>query len=69
MAESKETFTVRGVDSESDVQEINDELERANGIMGFDIDEEGNAEALYDEDIISGEQVKKTVSDMGYDVE
>ena len=70
MAENDAQFTVRGVDSEDDAREIEDELHDLEGVMGADVDpESGEATVKVDADVLSGERVKITVREMGYEVE
>ncbi|WP_336343848.1 heavy-metal-associated domain-containing protein [Halalkalicoccus ordinarius] len=69
MAESNAEFTVQGVESEEDVREIEDELAELKGVMGTDIDADGEAAVKFDHDILSEERVKITVREMGYEVE
>lgn len=70
MAENTATFTVRGVDSEDDVEDIKDELGDVDGVMGVTIDRNsGETEVTYDYDVLSEERVAITVREMGYDVE
>lgn len=69
MAENNATFTVRGIESEDDVRDIEDELADVDGVMGTDIKETGEAEVKYDYDVLSEERIKITVREMGYEVE
>lgn len=69
MAQSTAVFTIQGVDSEDDLQAIDDKLRGLEGVMGVDIDQDsGDAEIKYDEDILAEERVKITVRELGYDV-
>lgn len=69
MAQSTVTFTVRGLDAESDADDIEAELESLEGVMGTEFDEGGEATVRYDEDLVAGESVVLTVEEMGHDVE
>ncbi len=69
MAESNAEFTVQGVESEEDVREIEDELAELKGVMGTEIDADGEAAVKFDHDILSEERIKITVREMGYEVE
>lgn len=69
MAENNATFTVQGIESDDDVREIEDELAELKGVMGTDIDADGEASIKYDYDILSEERIKITVREMGYEVE
>lgn len=69
MAENNATFTVQGVESEDDVREIRDELADIDGVMGAEIEQNGDAEVKYDYDVLSEERIKITVREMGYEVE
>lgn len=70
MAENEVSFTVHGVESEAEVQNIKDELEEVDGVMGAEIDREsGEAVIRYDVDLLAEERVKITVREMGYEIE
>ena len=70
MAENNATFTVQGIESKSEAQNIEDELGQLQGVMGTEIDHEsGEAKVRYDVDLLSEERVKITVRDMGFTVE
>jgi copper chaperone CopZ len=69
MAQNEATFTVRGIESEEDARDIEDELGELEGVMGARIERSGEAEVKYDYDILSEERVKITVREMGYEVE
>lgn len=69
MADSYTNFTVRGIDSEDEVREIDDELRKLEGVQMADIDHEsGRVEVRYGEELISEEEIKSTVRDVGYEV-
>lgn len=69
MAESHATFTIAGA-SAADAHALEDDLEDVDGVMGASIDpDSGDVEVRYDEDLLSGERVKDTVRDAGYDVD
>lgn len=69
MAQSTAVFTIQGVDSEDDLQAIDNELKQLDGVKEVNVDQEnGNAEIKYDEDILAEERVKITVRDLGYTV-
>ena len=69
MAENNAKFTVRGIESEDDMREIEDELAGVDGVMGTEIEQSGDAEVKYDYDQLSEERIKITVREMGYEVE
>lgn len=69
MAENNARFTVRGIESDDDVREIEEELSGVDGVMGTEIEESGEAKIKYDHDRLSEERVKITVREMGYEVE
>ena len=69
MAENRADFTVRGIDSDDDVRAIEEELADLNGVMETEIDDGGEARVRYDHDVLSEERIRRTVRDLGYDVE
>lgn len=69
MAESRETFTIRGIEDDHEKEDIKDTLNHLNGVMETDVDDSGEASVRYDEDIIGGEEVEHRVQKMGYDTE
>lgn len=70
MAENEANFTVQGIKAEADARGIKDELEHLDGVMGAEVDpESGAAEVRYDVDILAEERVRRTVRDMGFEVE
>lgn len=70
MAESHANFTIAGVGTETDALSLEEDLEEVDGVMGAAIDpDSGDAEVRYDEDLLSGERVKNTVRETGYDVD
>ena len=73
MAESEETFTIRGVDDDHEREDIKDTLNHLEGVMEANIDDAGEASVRYDEDayedIIGGQQVQHRVRKMGYETE
>lgn len=69
MAQSTAAFTVQGVNSEDDLQTIDNELRELDGVKEVNVDQEsGDAEIKYDEDILAEERVKITVRELGYTV-
>lgn len=69
MAQSTAVFTIQGVDSENDLQAIDNTLRELDGVMGADVNQDsGDAEIKYDEDILAEERVKITVRELGYTV-
>lgn len=69
MAQSTAVFTILGIDSEDDLQAIDDKLRELNGVMGVNVDQDsGDTEIKYDEDILAEERVKITVRELGYNV-
>lgn len=70
MAVSKEVITVRGVESDDDMRDVESKLKEVEGVMGMEFESGSDeAEIRYDEDLTSGERVKDEVREMGYDVE
>lgn len=70
MAENRADFVIGDLDTEDDVREIQRELDDEDGILSTEIDlETGEAKILFDYDLLSEEEVKRTVRDLGYDVE
>lgn len=70
MAENHAMFTVLGSESEDESQNIENELEDMDGVMGAELDHEsGETTVRYDVDLLAEERIKITVRDMGYDVE
>jgi copper chaperone CopZ len=69
LAENRADFTISGIESESEVNTIRDELEDLEGVMGVEINQKsGKAEILFDFDILSEERIKGTIRDMGYEI-
>lgn len=70
MADSFVEFTVRGLETEDEADEITDELRSLDGVQMVEIEtESGRAEVRYGEELLSEEDVKGTVRELGYDVE
>lgn len=69
MAESRETFTIRGVDNEHEKQDVRDTLNDLDGVMDADVDDDGEASVRYDEDVLGGGEVVHRVQKMGYEIE
>lgn len=69
MAESRETFTIRGVDDEHEKQDVRDTLNDLDGVMDADLDDDGEASVRYDEDVLGGGEVVHRVQKMGYETE
>ncbi len=70
MAENRAEFVIRGGTSEEDVREIREGLEDVDGVMNIEIDSEtGEAKVDFDYDLLAEERIKKTVRDMGYELE
>lgn len=70
MAENRAEFVIRGLTSEEDVREIREKLEDVDGVMSIEIDSgTGEAKVNYDYDLLAEERIKKTVRDMGYELE
>lgn len=70
MAETRSTFTISGYDSDRDIEQVIDELEGTDGIMGVDVDPgSGEAAVRLDEELISEERARATVRELGYEVE
>lgn len=69
MANSRTSFTVRGV-SPGDAEEIEDALRDREGVQLVDLDpESGETEVRHGEALISDEEIRSTVEDLGYEVE
>ena len=70
MADSRTEFAVRGVESETDEREIDDALGALEGVQMVKIDPEGDrVEVRYGEELISEEEIRSAVRDLGYEVE
>ena len=70
MAENRAEFVIGELTSEEDVREIRERLEDVDGVMSIEIDSEtGEAKVDYDYDLLAEERIKKTVRDLGYDLE
>lgn len=70
MANSRATFTVTGVESADDGAEIEDALQEEEGVQLVDLDPEtGETEVRHGEALISDEEIRSTVEDLGYGVE
>lgn len=70
MAENSVIFTVHGIETEDESQNIEDELEDMDGVMGAELDHKsGETTVRYDVDLLAEERIKITIRDMGYDVE
>jgi|AntDeeMinimDraft_5_1070356.scaffolds.fasta_scaffold22143_1 copper chaperone CopZ len=70
MANSRVRFTVAGVDSPDDAEEIEDALRDKEGVQLVDLNQEtGESEVRHGEALISDEEILSTVEDLGYEVE
>ena len=70
MSDSRLKFTVSGVDSAKDVDDITDELQTLEGVQLVEVDADtGQTEVRYGEELLSEEKIKSTVRDAGYEVE
>lgn len=70
MAENSSEFTVRGIESADEAEDIESELEALDGVMGADVDpESGDTEVRVDVDVLSEERTEITVREMGYELE
>lgn len=70
MAENTADLVIHGLSSEKDAREIRDALDDVDGVMSMDIDPEtGEAEVNYDYDLLSEEEVKRSVRERGFEVE
>lgn len=70
MAENSSEFTVRGIESADEAEDIENELEALDGVMGADVDpESGDTEVRVDVDVLSEERTEITVREMGYELE
>jgi copper chaperone CopZ len=69
MAENSSEFTVRGIESADEAENIENELEALDGVMGADVDpENGDTEVRVDVDVLSEERTEITVREMGYEL-
>jgi len=69
MAENSSEFTVRGIESADEAEDIENELEALDGVMGADVDpENGDTEVRVDVDVLSEERTEITVREMGYEL-
>lgn len=70
MANSRAMFTVAGLDSAADGEEIEDELREREGVQLVDVEPgTGEVEVRHGEELISGEQIKSAIEELGYEVE
>lgn len=70
MADSYVTLTVHGIESEDEVESFKDELQEVKGIQIVDINSESDeVEVGYGEELLSEEQIKSQVREMGYEAE
>lgn len=70
MANSRATFTVTGLTSADDGDEIEAALREREGVQLVDVDPEtGQTEVRHGEELISGAEIRQTVEDLGYEVE
>ena len=70
MADSRATFTVAGVESADDAEEIEDALKEREGVQMVEIDTEtGETEVRHGEELISAAEIESTVRELGYDVD
>lgn len=70
MAENRADFVIQGLTSEQEVREIQDELGDVDGVMTTEIElDSGEAKIHYDYDILSEEKIKRTIRDLGYELE
>lgn len=69
MANSRETFTVRG-ESSDELQGVEDAVGDLEGVQDVQVDP-GNDEVTvrYGEELVSGEAIKDAVRDQGYEVD
>jgi copper chaperone CopZ len=70
VANSRASFTVRGVESSADADEIEADLRDREGVQLVDIDPEtGETEVRHGEELISGAEIRGAVADLGYEVD
>ena len=70
MADSRTGFTVSEVESEDEAEKIEDELRELQGVQMAVVDyESGDTEVRYGEELLSEEEIKSAVQDMGYRAE
>lgn len=70
MAENTADFVIQELSSEEDAREIRAALDDVDGVMSMDINPEtGEANVNYDYDLISEEEVERTVRELGFELE
>lgn len=70
MADSRETFTIQGAESEDELESVADAVRDLDGIQGVDTDSDsGEVSVRYGEELVSGERIKDAARDLGYEVE
>jgi len=70
VATSRATFTVTDATSAADVETIEDALRDHEGVQLVDVDPEtGETEVRHGEALVSGEELRSTVEELGYEVE
>lgn len=70
MAESRATFTVRGVESDDDAAQIEESVRELNGVQAAELDRESSeASVRYGEELLSEEAIKDAVRERGYEVD
>jgi copper chaperone CopZ len=70
MADSYSEFTVSGIETEDEIQEIKEGLEKLEGFQIAEFDAEtGRVEVGYTEELLWEEKIKSAIRDLGYEVE
>jgi copper chaperone CopZ len=70
VANSRARFVIADAESRADREEIEDALKDREGVQLVDIDlNNGRAEVRHGEALISGEEIRSTVEELGYEVE
>lgn len=69
MAESRATFTVRGVESDDQARELEARIGELEGVMGATVEgASGSASVRYDEELLAEERVREAVREAGYEL-
>jgi len=70
VANSRTTFTASNVGSDSDAADIEDALHEREGVQLVTVDADtGEVVVRHGEELISGEEIESTVTDLGYEIE
>jgi copper chaperone CopZ len=70
MGDNRASFTVPGVASEDEAGLIREELEELNGVREATVDvDTGEATVRYGDELLSEEEIKRSIRNVGYEVE